>query len=349
MPQPANKRFVMEDNFTTQLALKAPIANPTFTGTVTAPDVSVTNVATASKLRATSTSSAITSNAGIIVGDFNAMHMGISTGAINAQLDDTSASTLQLQNTGGDTVIGAVTATTTIYGTFIPPRGYMLVQRLIYTNTSAFDKSAYPWLRAIKIICVGGGGGGGGAGTTGAGQNAIGSAGSGAAYAETFITEAAIAALAASVTLTIGAGGVAGAAGAAGGVGGDTSFGSTCIAKGGLGGIAGLGTAVGSFASGTASQTATASTGNIISPGGASQNRLYAYAASVSRPIPGGNILFSQPQNAANITTTTSAGFSPGNFVYGVGGYSGMNAQSQATAIAGGIGGAGIMIVELYA
>lgn len=302
MPQPANKRFVMEDKLTTELALKAPIANPTFTGTVNATTVTASGTVSA----ATVTASAY--------------------GTISASSVTTS----------GDVVVnGELTA-----------RGYRLAERTVYLTTTSFTKATYPWLRAIRVICIGGGGGGGGSALTGAGANSVGQAGAGGAYAETFITD--IAGLASSVTLTVGAAGTAGGSNAAGGLGGDTSFGALCVAKGGTQGGAGAAVAVGSFTSGVAGVVASSSTGDIVSPGGASQNIIRAYAASVSRPMPGGNALFPQPQVAPNITTSKSDGFSPGTGVYGVGGYGGIAAQSQ-SATSGGIAAPGIMIVELYA
>lgn len=365
MTQPANKRFVMEDKLATELALKAPLANPTFTGTVSAGAVSagavsvsslsssgdVTtssgNVTTssgtvsASKLRATSTSGSASADAAIITGSQTGAHLGFGVGGIVAMSDASTYTTLNLQPAGGNVTIGASS-------TFTPPRGYLLVSRTEYvTSPAAFAKADYPWLRAIRVICVGGGAGGAGAALTGASQNSIGQAGSGGAVAETFITD--IAGLAASVTLTVGAGGTAGTAGGGGGAGGDTSFGALCVAAGGPTTSAGTAVAVGSFAVGDNPANANNSTGDIIYTGGASGNRHYAYAASVLKPTPGGNAFFPQPLTVPAIVTTTSAGSNPGTGVYGVGGFPGANAQNQAAAVAGGAGAGGMMIVELYA
>jgi hypothetical protein len=447
MTQPANKRFIMEDKYNTDLALKAPIANPTFTGTVTTGSggitvpsgnitvtsgnvtasagtvsgstisgttVSGTTVSATTTVTAgtgiTATTGNITATAGNLVASNGYVQAGISveavTGSVQATAgpvnagtsmtagtrilsnsttsitntsnthalqagpqaglnvrlgtDGTNAgvqavnngaySTLGINSLGGNVSVGSASTTTSVLGTFTPPRGYLLVDRLEYTSSpAAFTKATYPWLRAIRIVCVGGGGGGGGAALTAAAQNAIGQAGAGGAYAETFITEAAIAALAASVTLAVGAGGPAGGAGGAGTVGGDTSFGTTCVAKGGAAGAAGAATAVGSFAAGVSSVGVTGSVGDIIYPGGASGIRHYMYNASVYRPLPGGSAVSAIPVTAQTIVTTTLAGAAPGTGNYGVGGFPGVNAQSQATAIAGGIGAGGFMIVELYA
>jgi hypothetical protein len=415
MPQPANKRFVMEDKLSTDLALKAPIASPTFTGTVTAGaggitvpsgnitltsgnvtasagtvsgstvsgttvsgnTVSATTTVTGGT-GVTATTGNVTATAGNVVATVGSVTAGAATAitntstahamqagpqaGLNVRLGNDGAnaavqavnngaySALGVNSLGGNVTVGSASTTTSVLGTFTPPRGYLLVDRLEYTSSpSAFTKASYPWLRAIRIICVGGGGGGGGAALTSAAQNAIGQAGAGGAYAETFITEAAIAALASSVTLTVGAGGTAGTAGGAGGTGGDTSFGSTCIAKGGTAGGAGAATAVGSFAAGVSGVAASSSTGDIVYPGNASGIRHYMYNASVYRPLPGGNPISPLPITAQTIVTTTSAGAGPGTGSYGVGGFPGINAASQATAIAGGAGGGGFMIVELYA
>jgi len=430
MPQPANKRFVMEDKLNTDLALKAPIANPTFTGTVTSGGGGITvpsggisitggNISLTSG-NVTTTSGTITgatiNSTGSINADGNvgadyevaagtrlrsygdilaetrilsnsataitnsstahAVQAGPPTG-LNVRLgNDGTSAAVQAVNNGaysalnvnslGGTVnvgsssttsnilgtvnVGSAGTTTSVLGTFTPPRGYLLVDRLEYTSSpAAFTKATYPWLRAIRIVCIGAGGGGGGAALTAAAQNAIGQAGAGGAYAETFITEAAIAALGASVTLTVGAGGAAGGAGGAGTVGGDTSFGTTCVAKGGAAGAAGAATAVGSFAAGVSSVGVTGSVGDIIYPGGASGIRHYMYNASLYRPLPGGSAVSAIPVTAQTVVTTTLAGAAPGTGNYGVGGFPGVNAQSQAAAIAGGIGAGGFMVVELYA
>lgn len=370
MTQPANKRFVMEDKLTTELALKAPIDSPSFTGAVNAGvlnagDVSASSVTSsgsitsttgnlnasagdvnALRLRATSTSGSGTADAAIITGTPSGAHLGIGVAGIVAMSDATTYTTLNLQPAGGNISVGDSTTTMTVNGELVA-RGYRLVSRIEHTSSPApFVKADYPWLRAIRVICVGGGGGGGGAALTAAAQNAIGQAGCGAYTAETFITD--IASLAASETLTVGVGGNAGGAGAAGGVGGNTSFGTLCVGRGGNAGGAGAASALNSFVTGPSS-FATGSVGDIIYPGSSSGPRHYAYAASVVKPLPGGSVVSPGPTTAQGITSTSSAGGVPGTAVFGVGGYPGVNAQSQAAAVAGGAGSSGLMIVELYA
>lgn len=395
MTQPANKRFVMEDKLTTELALKAPVANPTFTGTISGATIDVSGTIYGNNISASlsgsvsggningtlvSATSNISSTSGNISATAGNVTAGTSvtaasttaitntstahavqagpTSGLNVRIgqDGTNAavqgvnngtySALDVNALGGNVNIGSSATTTAVLGTFTPPRGYMLVSRTVYISSpAAFTKATYPWLRAIRVICVGGGGGGGGAALTAASQNAIGGSGCGGYVAETLITD--IAGLASSVTLTVGSGGSAGAAGGAGGAGGDTSFGALCVAKGGVAGSAGaagpLGVAAGN------NSTVAGSVGDIIYPGTASGIKHYLYAASVFRPLPGGNMFFPAPVTAQTVTATGSAGASPGAGIYGVGGFGGINAQSQAAAVAGGIGAGGMMIVELYA
>jgi len=83
MPQPASKRFVMEDKFTTDLALKAPIASPTFTGTVTAGAGGIT----VPSGNITLTSGNITASAGTITANTVAGASVNSTGNVGADYE----------------------------------------------------------------------------------------------------------------------------------------------------------------------------------------------------------------------------------------------------------------------
>jgi hypothetical protein len=377
MTQPANKRFVMEDKFNTELAAglatKASLTGATFTGNVVVRNLtaqlSIDAVGNITSNDANLEAPVGSVNAGISVKGLSpnaitntstdhAMQAGPDTGfnvrlgqdgsgAVVQAVNNGAYSVLDINSLGGNVFVGSASTTTSVLGTFTPPRGFMLAQRFVYTSSpAAFTKATYPWLRAIKIICVGGGGGGGGAAITVAAQNAIGQAGAGGAYTETLITD--IAGLASSVTLVVGAGGTAGGANTAGGQGGDTSFGALCVAKGGTLGGAGAATAVGAFGAGV-SGVSTGNIGDVAIPGGASGVRHHAFAAQAVRPLPGISTISSMPQTAQTLVTTTLAGSVPGTNNYGVGGFPGVNAQSQATAIAGGVGAGGLMIVELYA
>ena len=97
------------------------------------------------------------------------------------------------------------------------PLGYSFVEKLVFETAGSytFTKASYPYLRAIKVICIGGGGGGGHTKYLAlAGDAAAGTGGAGGTYVESFITD--IASLNASVPIEVGAGG-------AGGVGGTSS------------------------------------------------------------------------------------------------------------------------------
>jgi len=101
--------------------------------------------------------------------------------------------------------------------TWSSPTGYSFVNRLYFNSVGSFTflKSNYPYLRAIKVVCVGGGGGGGQTDYFGsAGEAAAATGGSGGAYAERFITN--IAGLSASVPIVVGDGGAGGVGGTLG-------------------------------------------------------------------------------------------------------------------------------------
>lgn len=137
---------------------------------------------------------------------------------------------------------------------FVPPRGgfvvgrfavagpesYRFVEQLRFTTpgTSTFDRSLYPWLRAVRVKVIGGGGGSGGGSSTASNRNGGGSGGGGGGYAESFVVATD---LPATVPVTVGAGG-AGAVGAANGsTGGVSEFGTggsyRTRATGGVGGL----------------------------------------------------------------------------------------------------------------
>jgi hypothetical protein len=206
--------------------------------------------------------------------------------------------------------------------------GYVYVQAVYFTSSGTFSKGDYPWLRAIRVKCVGaGGGGGGGNGSSPRG----GGGGAGGTYTESFITD--IAGLASSVTVTVGSGGAGGAATAeltAGSAGGSSSFGSLVSGNGGGGGFGEGGT------------PSTTGTGDLKIPGsgggGGGSNVDNRTGHGGSSQLGGGAL--SSDRFAGN-----TAGRAGG--LYG-GGASGGKASASPGA-AGGTGGNGIVIVELYA
>ena len=224
--------------------------------------------------------------------------------------------------------------------------GYRYHSTVYFTSSGSFTKASYPWLRAIRVKMVGGGGGGGGSANTGAGEMSVGGGGAGGCYAESFITN--IAGLSASETVTVGAAGV-GVTGANGTDGGTSSFGSLVSAVGGNNGN--LGTAgaplVAYGAGGTGGGTAT---GDLRISG---MTGLYGFALTLnSRALTGGG---GDSHLGAGVRPSMRSGQSSGNNAnsddYGGGGGGAANADENqaAGAQAGGNGGPGIVIVELYA
>ena len=111
--------------------------------------------------------------------------------------------------------------------------GYTYVTTLYTTSSGTFTAATYPYLRAARVTCIGGGGAGGGSTASGGGYYSYGSGGGAGAFSRSFILAGTIGA---TQTMTIGTAG-AGVSNANGGTGGDTSFGSLVVAKGGVGGL----------------------------------------------------------------------------------------------------------------
>jgi hypothetical protein len=211
--------------------------------------------------------------------------------------------------------------------------GYRYVSTVYFTSSGTFSKGDYPWLRAIRVKCQGAGGGGAGAGV----NNRGGGGGAGGNYAESFITN--IAGLASSVTVTRGAGGAGGGAGSNNGTtGGASSFGTAVIANGGGG-------ADNSAAGGAGGSTSASGTGEVQFFGGDGSSGSNSNDASIAA-IPGGTGGASHLGGAGrggNNVSTGQAGFAGKQ--YGGGGGGGYRISAS---FAGGAGGDGIVIVELY-
>lgn len=211
---------------------------------------------------------------------------------------------------------------------------------VLYAASGTFVKADYPLGRAIRVRGWAAGGGSGGAVATGAGEVAIGSAGSGGAHFEKVID---FSVLAASETFTIGAAGTAGAAGGAGGNGGDTSFGAHATAGGGAGGDAG-GAQPPTTAFGQTQLGGTASGGDLNIAGGPSGSG-FATANNRAHTGQGGAGAGGGSPGRTLVVSANTAG-SPGVFPGG-GASGGANAQSQVSAVAGSAGAAGFGIIEV--
>lgn len=103
----------------------------------------------------------------------------------------------------------------------------------IVAPTSTFNKADYPWVKRIRVVCLGGGGAGGGLSDGNGDVAKSSSGGSGGSFAESWITD--IANLPDQVTITVGSGGTSTGSGQ-GGSGGSSSFGNIVVATGGTGG-----------------------------------------------------------------------------------------------------------------
>jgi hypothetical protein len=223
---------------------------------------------------------------------------------------------------------------------FLVNNGYQFREAVYFTSSGTFSKADYSWLRAIRVKCQGAGGGGGGAATTGSSQIAVGGSGAGGAYAESFITD--IAGLDASVTVTRGSGGAGGAAGNNNASnGGSSSFGSLVSAGGGDGGGGSSAGAVNSIPGNR--EGSTTGTGDLVIPGGPNHVKGQVRTDFLVPSGSGGSFL------GAGLNTFLAASEGVTGLLYGGGGTGGANTASQATARAGGAGGDGIVIVELYA
>lgn len=189
-----------------------------------------------------------------------------------------------------------------------------------------------------KVRMVGGGAAGGGAAATGAGQSSVGSGGGSGEYAEATVSAATIGA---SQTVTIGAGGTANS-GATGGNGGNTSLGAIVTANGGSGGITSA-SAVSGQANGGAGGTG--GTGGSFRANGQHGTQTYQIVATSSLiPGDGGNSQFGAGGQGS---TAITAGTGSAGTVYGSGG-GGSGNTSSLTAKLGGVGTAGIIIIDEY-
>ncbi len=222
--------------------------------------------------------------------------------------------------------------------------GYTYVQTVYFTASGSFTKATYPWLRAIRVRLVGAGGGGGAAGATGVSQASQGDGAGGGGYAEAFITD--IAGLASSVTVTVGAGGAGGVSPSTNGsTGGASSFGSAVAANGGLGGTTRTALAYGQvFYLVTPPAGGDGTAGDLLIKGNPADVLNSNSGSGFALSMGGGG---SHLAPSSNRVSTTTKAVEDGK-LYG-GGAGGGVCDASETAQNGGVGGAGIVIVELYA
>lgn len=211
---------------------------------------------------------------------------------------------------------------------------------ITFTSSGTFEKADYPWLRAVRVTCVGGGGGGGGAESTSGSEGSGGEGGSGGTLARSLIP---VGDLSASETVSVGSGG-AGVNGTTGGNGGDTTFGAHVTGAGGIGGAVSTTTATLGYA-GAGQVSGGGSTGDEIIVGGTSMGP-YVSPSQV-RGGAGGNSGRGDPGQAAP-QSTASNGTNASSAAPGSGGSGGANNNSKGTPRTGGDGADGIVVLELY-
>lgn len=220
--------------------------------------------------------------------------------------------------------------------------GYQYRETVYFTSSGTFVKADYPWLKAIRVRCVGGGAAGGNIRTTSTNANPVGcGGGGGGGYAESFITD--IAGLDASVTVTRGAGGNGDTTSDRGQAGSASSFGALVVAEGGLGGFSSALLSPGTYF-GRGGEGGLGTSGDFQSTG---------YAGSVGGP---GTQLACGGSGGGSLL----GGFGVGTSVAQNNGAVGGNAQGPggggggavringSTLYAGGNGSAGFIIVDLF-
>lgn len=195
-------------------------------------------------------------------------------------------------------------------------------------------------MKACIVEMVGGGAAGGGAEATAAGENSVGGGGGSGEYARSTFSAATIGA---SQTVTIGAAGT-GASGVAGGNGSTTSLGALMTALGGSGGSTGTAGATSSAAGGTGGTGGTG--GDFVMQGSSGKpafsNTLFGASGA------GGGSFFGNGGIAAYYALASQAGVAPaGTNNYGSGGSGGINDASQ-SAVAGGNGSDGVVVITEF-
>ena len=238
------------------------------------------------------------------------------------------------------------------------------VKRLILDDTMPIPREYQPTadgMLYMSVLVVGGGGGGGGAKNSGAattGAAAGGGGGGGASISAWFYNGIDFAS---PIPLTFGGGGTAGTSTTDGGPGGTTSFGTYLSASGGLGGTTSITTATNTLAEGGMGGSAFSVGGN---PDGA-QTKIYgggggtgfatAIAGGTASAIGGigGSSVFPAARRTSTAFATVGVSQTTEgevNVNYGAGGSGGANAAINATttAVNGGVGIKGVIIIDEY-
>ncbi len=198
-----------------------------------------------------------------------------------------------------------------------------------------------PGTLAILVECIGGGGGGGGT-TTAAASAAAGGGGGGGGYSASYILNPGTQA----ITVAVGTGGLAGnSSGGNGGTGNDTNFNSGVVL--GKGGGGGLGQTAGSallYAAGGGGGLESTGAGDVKLRGGDGQAGVTNTGLIGSSGEGGGG---AGALGGGGGVGKVAAGAGVGGGTYGAGGSGGL-VLNNSTAVAGGAGGNGLMVITEY-
>ncbi|WP_434590047.1 hypothetical protein J3Q09_17490 [Pseudomonas sp. R4-83] len=210
-----------------------------------------------------------------------------------------------------------------------------LINVRVFATAGTFTYTPSAGTARIIAECCGAGGAGAGAPATTAGNGSLGSAGGAGAYAQSFITSGF-----AGVSIVVGAGGT-GVSGAAGNPGGSSSFGGFVSCPGGKGGNT-SGPSPGSFVA-LAGNSNGPSGGNIRNFVGQGSDLSICFGPTSLQPGRGGASLFGAGAAPGVAGVAGVAAASPGS------GGGGTGNTASSSALTGGAGAPGIVVVWEYA